>query len=466
VHHVLPELEVPGRQLGAMYHAKGFLPWGARQKGEFPTDGDVRNWGHFIDPDAYLWRYLLTGDLFARDLYRQWLDTIGRATFPVKGNGREAVNDLAMLLAAYRFTWDPALIPAIRRGGESMLAVPLTQGKATPSYPVWNKRWPDRYWDLTRDDRIIGAVDAYTRAGFAHAAPASFVYRHTGEGLPDALLPVAYDLPRLVYRDEGSPLDGFASYVSAREEEELMQLPEYLAALTRAGLSERAAPAMSSTDLPGVVLATNPEGKSFHLRVTTARGAPRNDPRGLLVRAPSGKILKKIVITAEPRMPAADAAVTISLSRGTPSVVVEVRTDGEKGVYRIERFGYAASFELPMTDLAHEAIALTQGVQLRTYGRVEGVLVRPPGSSAAIALRAEAKGSVATRVPAVVYARIGSLLDQTFYDNGDRRSAEVEIPAGTTQPLVLLGDAVLTWRGEGALYLARTAKDVAAVLRE
>src|SRR5204862_235238 len=95
-----PERPMKFHNTGAMHHVKGFAPWGARQFSMYNVDADAGVWGHWIDPEAYLWRYYLEGHARAGELYRTWGTALSSGKLPY-GPGREASNTIGMTLGYY-----------------------------------------------------------------------------------------------------------------------------------------------------------------------------------------------------------------------------------------------------------------------------------------------------------------------------------------------------------------------------
>ncbi|MBI4026762.1 MAG: hypothetical protein HY360_17395, partial [Verrucomicrobia bacterium] len=199
-HYHNSEKPIKFHTTGGMYHAKAFMPWGARRYGMYKVDMDGAVWGHWIDPDAFLMRYYLEGNPRAWDLYRTWGNALGTTALPY-GPGREASNTLGQLLNYYPATWDPQAIMYIRDLANAMLGTPFEKFSNAPSFPIWHKTWPDRYYDLVRDQRIVPAVTNYIAAGFGQFAPSAFAYRTTGDKKYLArCVPGLFDQAHQVYR--------------------------------------------------------------------------------------------------------------------------------------------------------------------------------------------------------------------------------------------------------------------------
>lgn len=479
VHHVIPDVSAPGRQPGAMYHAKGFLPWGARQRGQFTNDGDVRNWGHFIDPDAFLWRYLLEGDLFARDVYHMWVRSIDNGTFPMHGPGRESINDVAMLLNAYAMTWDPqAVIHLYRRGVNVTLATPLEDAKTSVgSFPVWHKRWADRYHMLTRDDRVVQSIAGYVRAGYRHWAPSAFAWRQLRDvSLLEPIFPGVYGLVRQVYRHPGDPLDGFGEHVAARSQEELMQLPEVMQALNEAGFDESSLPPPAGYYPTGDVLALNPDGRDFSLKIEMPMMSGGYDHH-IRVIAPSGKVVRTVLIGRLDVLKVKPDETSITMDRarfiGKNIQQVPVPAGGEKGLFTIRLSGHACQLAVPATNLPHEAVSLTRDRAYRPGTRFVGVVAAPAEGRVEWTVTGLGYGTRTPFIPVVTWTRLEGpdgtpLMEDTLCHIASRTKASVSLPPADARRIhrfQVLGEMSVIWAGDAShVLLAPRAEDAAAVM--
>jgi hypothetical protein len=478
VHYAIPGVSPPGRQVGAMYHVKGFLPWGARQRGQFATDRDVDYWGHFIDPDAYLWEYLLEGDLFARDLYRTWIGTTKRGLFPTHGAGREAINDVAMLLNAYAMTWDPQMVLQLhRRGVDITLETALEKASNAGSFPVWHKRWADRYYALARDPRAVDVINNYIRAGFHHWAPSAFVYRNRpDDALIKPLLPEVYTLLHRVYRHPGDPFDGFGEYTDARGQEQLLQLTELLYVLDEMGLQESSLPLPQGYYPPTDVLAWNPDGRDFSIKIEMPFNS-RNADHSVYIKSPSGKVVRVVLIGKPKGAVDAGDETTIVMNRGRfvgDSIQhIAVPAHGEKGLYTISLGGLFCYMASPMTDLPAEAAILAKDRFVRPGGSFAGVIAAPAGGAVEFTVNGLGQGTKPPLIPTVTWMRLGDetaapRLETSLLNIGQSKQATVTLPASPKPrfyPFALLGEASFGWTGEAThLLLAPSEKDAATIL--
>jgi len=466
-----PDRPLKGRTTGAMCHAKGFVPWGTRHYGMFQFDADVGVSGHWVDPDAFLFRYYLEGNPRALDLYKAWSAAVFTDSLPF-GAGRELSNTIGMMLSYYTATWDPNAIPYLRYMANGMLEVPFEKFPHAPSFPMWHKQWMDRYYDLTRDERVVAAIQSYIAAGFDHSSPNAFAYRTTGnKKYLERVLPGAYDTARLVYENPDDPLHGFAPYAMATGVISVRELPYVLGAMQMAGIDS---------------LTTSPEDKSYypvgasHLYSQTGR---KEISLTILALDPDDREFKVTVGPLEPGMHPADFIVVSPSGKimhvgeklrelGKPFEVVTIPKDGEKGVYTIELFGHLPMFHAPLTDLPSEIARIPKDGEIRAPNRQMGYLILPPNTSATLKFNAWSYG----QIPCPNYARVAdatgkTLLETSLLAIGQRKEASIELKSGpkpATYPYYAVSwiGPGLSWTGDAeALYLARRANDIEPILK-
>jgi hypothetical protein len=465
VNYADPERPMKGHVAGGMHHAKAFVPWGAAPAGMPNNDSDGGVWGHFIDPDAFLYRYYIEGNLRAWDLYRMWGHSLHGGKLPLSGNGRETINTFGMMLNYYRATWDPQAILSLRTAADGIHAKPLETSQAAPSFPVWYKTWAERYYDLARDERPIAALKSYVAAGHGHIAPNCFLYRVTGDkGYLDKILGAVRRDVLLTYRNADDVLNGFSDYSSGRGQETLMQLPGFLEAAEKAGITSIEPGANDVSTFPGgTVYALDPDDREFKVRLT---GQSQYQPT-IKILAPSGKLMKTVILGGK----AKDG------SRNPDSETVVIPPDGEKGLYAIQITGYFNGLLAPLTDLPHEVVALTPDKPIRTGGLQHGYFAVPPKSEATLQFTAVPYGpkkETAMPVPALVRIRDTAgqpVLDTTLLDIGKRDHASVELKSGDkigVWPCIMFsrwGPSV-TWSGTASgVYFSLKPEAFEPVLR-
>ncbi len=465
VNYVDPENPMRFYIPGAMHHAKAFVPWGAAPAGMQVFDADAGVWGHFIDPDAFLYRYYLEGNLRAWDLYQMWGSAIHGGKLPLSGNGRETINTFGMMLNYYRATWDPQAIDYLRIAADGIFKKPLETSQAAPSFPVWYKTWAERYHDLTRDERPIDALKSYVAAGHGHIAPNCFLYQMTGDrSYLDKILGAVRRDVLATYHNPEDALNGFADYAGARGQETLMQLPRFIAAAEKAGITTIQPGAKDEGMYPAsTVLALDPDDREFKIRVPAR---PLYQPT-LRVISPSGKVVKTAMLGVKTDEDTLDGK----------DVVLTIPPDGEKGIYTIQMTGYFMTLPAPLTNLPYEIAVLNQDKPTRTGGLQHGYLALPPNSAATlqiVAMPSGPKKEVAVPYPTVIQIRdMGGkpVVDTTLLDIGKRDYTSADLKSedkiGVWSCLMLSqwGPAV-TWTGTATgVYFSRNPDAFEPVLK-
>jgi hypothetical protein len=197
---------------GAMYHCKGCTPWGSETKGMIRRDTHAGLWGHWVDPDAHLYAWLMDGDARGHDMYALWLSSLKTYGFLGTGVRREANNTLAMIIHAYEFTGDPDFLPAIWTLGLSLRTKePL---EAQNPGPMWHPLWINRYYHLTRDPEYVPFILKYGRSAAMgntwNLALSALAYEVSGDKtyLTQQLQSIKM-FPRELYRCPGDPYDNY-----------------------------------------------------------------------------------------------------------------------------------------------------------------------------------------------------------------------------------------------------------------
>jgi len=464
INYADPQKPIRAHVEGAMHHCKAFVPWGSAPFDMELHDVDIGIWGHCIDPDAYLYRYFIEGNVRAWDVYKLWGTAIHRGKLAIGGHGRDAVNTFGMILNYYRATWDPQAIIYWRAGADGIHEQPLETGIAIPSFPVWYKTWAERYHELTRDERPIAAIKNWIDAGYGHIAPNCFVSRMTGDRkYVDQFM---WNVQRAViaYRNPDDVLNGYSEYSGARRQETLMQLPRFLEAAKAAGITTLEPDAKTPSVYPATtVLALDPDDRAFHVRIqmkTTFQSS-------IKVIAPSGKSIKTIRI--DPKVK--------NNYEGANAELVSIPADGETGVYTIELNAMVSEFQTPLTDLPHEIARLKPDKPCRVEGLQYGYLAIPPQSSATLQIAAMSYGiqkELSIPFPTVVRIRDASgrpVFETTLLEIGKRNRVTVDLKSENkigVWPCMMAsqwGPAV-TWSGSASgVYFARAPGSFEPVLR-
>jgi hypothetical protein len=114
--------------------------------------------GHFTDPDAFLYSWLIDGNRSSFDAYKVWLSSIKDSRF--FGCDRNLNPAVAQLVSAYQHTADPMLLGKLRSIGTKCVAQTIDwQNK--PLGILWHPLWINRYWDMTRDFSLYEKLLAF-----------------------------------------------------------------------------------------------------------------------------------------------------------------------------------------------------------------------------------------------------------------------------------------------------------------
>lgn len=229
---------------GAMMHVKGFLPWAGEQA--------IGN--HWVDMSSNLLRYYLTGDRHSLDLVGQWNDSMqaliqsetanrvnSAATCTGAANMTMRVNMpvVAELAYLYEATWDPRLLQFITEGFSYMFDVPFECTMIPGIHPLIHGNWVHRYYNLTRDPRVVERLTAWTRAGYSNPMANAFLYRQTGDrSYLEAVLPRIYDMAHQFYDNPSDTLlHGSTTAEGASYAVWMKEAPYLLQALKDAGMT-------------------------------------------------------------------------------------------------------------------------------------------------------------------------------------------------------------------------------------
>jgi hypothetical protein len=226
---------------GAMHHCKGCTPWGSEVPGMIRRDTHAGLYGHWIDPDAHLYAWLMDGDERGRDLYNLWVNSLKVYGFVGGGVRREVNNTLAMVINAYEYTGDADFLPAIWNMGLTLRTKEPLE-KQNPG-PMWHPLWINRYYHMTRDPEYVAFIKHYgTRPGMGNTwnlALSALAYEVSGDKtyLTQQLGSVQ-QFPRRMYRSAGDPYDyyGLGPGPLGMNWGE-MGIGSYMRALKQAGIS-------------------------------------------------------------------------------------------------------------------------------------------------------------------------------------------------------------------------------------
>jgi len=150
-------------KLGYFYHDKAYFQWGGSGYGQTNNNdhsGIVQ--GHWMDPTALLFAWLIDADRWAKDGYQLWYDHIYVPPIPPDPQyrvndytGRDFANAFTMLIEAYN-NWghDAVILGHIQNFGASVITQAMP-GALT--LPVWGGVVHSLYHDLFPNDSAFNA---------------------------------------------------------------------------------------------------------------------------------------------------------------------------------------------------------------------------------------------------------------------------------------------------------------------
>jgi hypothetical protein len=436
-----PALPIKGHLAGSQYHCKGFTPWGTARYGQRADDMYLGNWGHWINPCAYLFRYLIEGDKRALDLYRLWGTSLGRVPLP-NAPGREICNTLAEMIDYYRFTWDPDAIVWINDMANGLLARKLEDWPNPGSFPLFNLFWFSKLHELTRDQRVLDRFLAYCET-FGAKSPMllAWAYEQTGNRryLDPQVSAEILDQSRAVYRCPGDPLDGYRFTFTSTGVWHVQSVPYWMHALRKAGVEQLSSqgspsgyyptrashPIVSGGELPALqLLLYAPEGKPIRLEMESIEGVD--------VYAPLIRLINRLGIT-EFRHQASTPK--NHRYRDGDRLALTIPAQKEHGLKRLDfRSWEGIYFKAPFSDAPAEGVLVPPGADYKLPGRLD-MYFAPVGS--AEGLRMYWRGIVYRTHSAPVYVHVedatGKVLLDTTVLVGSRR-AEVSLNAQADAP--------------------------------
>jgi hypothetical protein len=372
-----PALPIKGHLAGAEYHCKGFSPWGSARFGQPSFDSYLGVWGHWINPSAYLFRYLIEGDKRALDLYRLWGETLGRVAIP-SAPGREIANTLSEVIDYYRFTWDPDAIVWINDMANGLLARRLEDWQEPGSFPLFNLFWFSKLFELTRDQRVLDRFLAYCDTfGAENPMLLAWAYEQTGKRryLDPKVAAEILDQSRAVYRCPGDPLDGYRFTFASTGVWHVQSVPYWLHALDKAGVQQ-----MSSLGVRKEYYPTRPS----HPMVVPSEVAALE----LLVYPPDEKPIK-LDLQSKPGVDFFDPLITVIDRLGSTEFRHQVAKpkslrfrdidrltltipQKEYGLHRVDfRAWGGVYFQAPYSDALAEGIMVPPGVDFQVPGRLD-----------------------------------------------------------------------------------------------
>ncbi len=472
-----PAFPLKGRVAGAEFHCKGFAPWGASRFGQRIDDSYLGIWGHWINPCAYLFRYLIEGDKRAHDLYRMWGTSMGRTTIS-NAPGREIANTLAEVVDYYRFTWDPDAIVWMNDMANGLLAGKLESWPNPGSFPLFNLFWFSKLYGLTRDPRVLDRFLNYCNTyGAKSPMLLAWAYEQTGDRkyLKPEVSTEVLDQAQAVYRYPGDPLDGYRFNFTATGIWQVQSVPYWLHALSKAGIEQLSGqggqggyyptrdshPVVSRGELPALeLLVSVPEGKPIRLEMESMPGID--------VFAPFIRLINRQgLIDFRYQVPRPKSLRYINEDKLTLTIPAQK----ESGLKRIDfRSWGGIYFKPPFTDAPAEGVLVGRRTDHKLFGRLD-MYFEPVESVEDFTMHW--RGVVYQSHSAPVYVHVedaaGKVLADTTALVGSRR-AEVTLKAGADRPFpwhvvsYCPLEAQWGWEGKASLLVGANSRAVLEML--
>jgi hypothetical protein len=449
------------RKAGAMMHCKGFAHW----------TSDLNAAAHFTDPEAFLWQYYMTGDYAARDTYELWAAAMDDIPMPYAAN-REGNNVIASLLARYRHVQNPQWLLYIHRMGDALVGVPLANHGSSN---IWDAYWLERYYALTRDERIVKRTQEYLVSGtnsarnsLTYASFSAVCFDRSGDKsyVADAL-PNAWATTQAIYLNRDDAYDGWpAMEPNAGGSVAYAAAPRWMRAMTDAGLKFELTKPTCGVPLgaafvgpdktPAVMdlLFLEPDDRDFSIRLEFRSDHP----------------LSLRVFDSTNQQLAAKSNLS-GIFYGDKAVTIDVPKDGKRGLARMTAYvhEFVTPFRLPVSTLPAEAAVLHGGGPCRLYGLVQYVSPEP-GFAGEVTLEFGAPGNYFDYRPSaieVTSVKGETLLDSSVGSGFKRMTVTVTIDTRKNSPpwrVCVAHRMALRFLGPERLYLSADAERLGAIL--
>jgi len=456
-----PDRPIRSHTTGAMYHCKALTHWGSEAYGTKTGSSHAGLWGHWVDPDASLWCWYVSGRPRAKDAYETWAGTIRQTGTFIAGGAREVNTSLACAVNFYEAAWEPWILPMIHGMGESLrTSRPLE--KQLPG-PMWHPLWMNRYYGLTRDPAYPPFILKYARRvqffDTWTTALAALAYELSGD---KSYLTAHFDrvnsFPMSFYHREGHPYDwyGMGPGPLGSRWGAYFCWGHFLYALNRAGI-ERIEP---SEEKPGAyplpveaIVALEEKDGPFEWKFSATSLGGDLHQMSLTLTDPDGKPIGQLKGHHRQR-----------------SGVLKIPADGKTGLYRTQIRVYEAHLYSPLTSLPHEAALLPKNK--RSYSRgIHGYLA-PSGENGVVEIEfASGRRIGAGRACNIILEDANGKLilrRSLFRDVGDETHTVRLDPKETPAPwkLRIHGLNSIKWTGPGRSLLLAPKRESIAPLRK
>ena len=432
VHYVSEERRFKYHQLGAMYHCKGFVPWG----------GDAHVAAHPTSMDFLAYDYYLTGNRRSRDVMLEWVEGLKIAS-PGGHGTREGIQPLADMVVAYRLTWDAALVELMDRFAQAIFErAPLGEQGWWDYHPLLLMR----YYGLTGAEKAVKEYRELrtARGGYGGGARHIDGYLSLLDGKMDSLkewCPVLYadsisyvDQPRIY-------ATGHASHVWIRYVYYAHKAPYLLKAMKEAGLTPQRPLTTIPTVLPILdrktwVVVREKQDRAIPLKLAFSRG-PSGKVRVRVHRSEGSKLLEQELVP----------------KKGDKELALTIPADGKAEDYliSIELTGAYDSVLWPITDLRKEMALLRPG---RSVFQPSGAGARyylAPGKDApkTVTISSDTKTAMGLELLDANQAVIARASDSRYVGNPQTltipsdRPAPLSIYLSSHTQLTVAGDKIL-----------------------
>jgi len=453
---------------GAMYHCKGLTPWGAEDWGMTRRDSHAGLFGHWCDPDAFLWDWYMNGDPRAKDVYDLWTGSVRKYGAPLAGTRREANTSMATVMTYYAATHDADILPAVHGMGISLrTAEPLENQNPGP---MWHPLWINRYYDQTRDPEYQPFILKYARMTSIEntwtTALASLAYELSGD--KSYLTPhfeAVTDFPKKFYHAPGDAYDWYGVGPGPLGDNWGAYLcwGNFLYALKQAKITDLTPKENTRFSyLVGgfprlTVIALKNKNQPITLTFSASSLGGDLHPCDIIFKAPSGKEVAKF------RVPAA----------GTyPSRVTEKRElppDGETGLYRFELHTHEANVGAPITDLPFEAMLVPKNADLEAKGVYGFLSPADETKTVELTIRSGGRHEAGTACNVILEDADGKVLvKDSLFAPRNRKSLTFTLdPTRHKLPwkIDVYGPTTILWKGESEqLFLAPSDQALKAII--
>ncbi len=449
------------KMAGAMMHCKGFAHW----------TSDLNVATHNIDPDAFLWNYYIMGDYAAKDTYELWAGAFDRVSVPYAAD-RETNNSLGALLALYKHSWDPQLLIHIHRMGDVLAGVPFA---SHGSGCMWNVFWLDRYYRLTRDDRMLERAKEFLapgrdspRNGPAYSSFTSLCYEQTGDtSYVSATVGSNYKTAHGIYLNPDDPYDGWPilRYL-ATSNFAYTAFPRWMRSMVDAGIPFKLDKETCFVPYGGPRF-KDPAGVQSNVEILFLRGKEQKQPLALEFRTRHGASLR--LFDAEDKK-VGDTKINGGTFYGEKALKFGNPEKQKAGLLRLTGNVYRFPLIMPITSFSGEAAVLRPGGGY-SIGGMFYYLAPPTGYEGKVFVQVGGPTQYGGQGPTLVKLTNGngeSLLDSSVSGDMKRHTVRVTFDSKENPPpwkLMVAANVSLRFSGPDKLYAAPSLAHLENILK-